>query len=326
MFLKLKSLFYICLICFFSVNSFSIEINDTFFKASDCKNVKIGYTKCEFDIIEFYGKLENGYQEGIGLYKLNYENPIYFIANHKRGLVDGIGKTVLVFNDSWTWIREIYNEFFESHQFDYPNSLNTEIPTSSSGLLYDSLYKYTIIGSFSHQSAFFPEKTYLINYLNTKHEKRSYLDGKLYFSKVDIESLNKDIILPKDGMGMIFIPEHQPGKNSRYIGSILNGRPDGMGFVELDYIQRPITQIEVPPLEYYEDLNNQDKYLIGKFKEGKLIENNLNFLEDAETFLDLESDFFTTQYYFNIENLASDFNSKYSFILNDIEGFINSIE
>lgn len=323
---NLKNIFFTFLLIFFTLNAFSFEINDTFFNTSDCKKIKKGYTKCEFDIFEFYGKFENGYQSGIGLYKLNYEDPIYFIAEHKNGFVHGIGKTILVFDNSWTWVREIYNEFFESHQFDYPNSLMSEITTSSSGLLFDTLYRYSIVGSFGHQSTFFPEKKYLINYQNTKRENKSYLDGKLYFSKVDIASLNKDTILPKDGLGMIFIPEHQPGKNSRFIGNIKNGRPHGIGFVELDFVQRPITQIEVPPLEYYENLGDQNKYLSGSFEEGKLVENHREFLEDEKTFLELESDFFTTQYYFNIEKLALDFNSKYSFILDDIDGFINSIQ
>ena len=323
---KLKSIFYGILLCFFAFNAMSIEINDTFFSASDCKKAKKGYTKCEFDIFEFYGKFENGYQNGIGLYKLNYEDPVYFVAEHKNGLVHGIGKTVLVFDDSWTWVREIYNEFFESHQFDYPNSLMSELTTSSSGLLYDTLYNYSIIGSFNHQSTFFPEKKYLINYQNTKHENKSYLDGKLYYSKIDFDSLRKEMILPKDGLGMIFMPEHQPGKNARFIGNIKNGRPHGTGFVELDFVQRPINQIEVPPLDYFENLDDQNKFLSGSFEEGKLTKNDQEFLKDAETFLELESDFFTTQYYFNVENLVIDFNSKYSYILNDIEGFINSIQ
>ena len=301
--------------------SWGESIIDSYFNHTECNEVEENYFSCSKDGISFYGMFVDGFQEGIGVYK-QVDNDIiyYFVAEHQNGKVTGDGKTIIKINDEWS------REFILSYsEYDYPNDFfkmvsNPSESLFSSGAFHDTLIDYYIFGSFDYTRFFLEDDYYLIMYIDGYlAEIPSSHYGCIYNAKIDLNSLKEATITPRDGLASIACPD----KNSRYIGSIKNMLEDGKGFKELNYTNRPSVTIDVPPLDYFENINNPLRYEIGDFSEGKLISKNIDFLENSEQYINLDKEIYSTVFYLFSGEEKLKFNEKYNDILSDLEGYID---
>ena len=302
--------------------SWGESIIDSYFNHTECNELEGNYFSCSKNGISFYGQFIDGFQEGIGVYKqVDNDIILYFVAEHQNGKVTGDGKTIIKIDDDWS--REIFLYYDE---YDYPNDYfkmasNPSESLFSSGVFHDSLVNYYILGSFDYTRFFLEDNYYIIMYLD------GYLAdippshyGCTYTAKINLNSLKESIITPKDGLASIGCPD----KNSRYIGSIKNMLEDGKGFKELIYTNRAEDSLDIPPLEYFKNINNPKRYEIGDFSEGKLISKNFDFLENSEQYINLDKEILSVGYYLFIGDWKLKFDEKYNDILSDLEGYISS--
>lgn len=305
------------------------NFSDSYFNYTDCKEVEENYFRCSKEGISFYGMFIEGVQEGLGVYKQVANNTsIYFIAEHQNGKVNGDGKTIIKIDDDWS--REFILSYYE---YDYPldmfNMFSNSIESiTSGGVFYDTYYNYYIFGSFDYARFFLEENNYLLMYLDeseTNNIPLSYISC-IYNAKIDTNSLSKLIIKPKDGLATIGCSDKNTNIASRYIGNIKNMTPNGKGFKELNYTQRDASTLDIPPLEYFDDINDITKYETGDFSNGILVAANTDFLKNSEQYISFEKKTFSTGFYlFSGENKLK-FNEKYENILSDIEGYISLFE
>jgi len=309
--------------------SIQVKIEDSFYSSTECNELEENYISCSKDGISFYGMFVDGFQEGIGVYK-QVDNDIiyYFVAEHQNGKVTGDGKTIIKIDDDWS------REFILSYsEYDYPNDLikmlsNPSESLFSSGVFHDTLLDYYIFGRFDYTKFFLEDNYYLFMYLD------GYLadiplgshPGCIYTAKIDLNSLKESTITPKDGLASIACSDRNSqikNKYSRYIGSIKNMLEDGKGFKELNYTKRPPDTLDVPPLEYFENINNPLRYEIGDFSEGKLISKNIDFLKNSEQYINLDKEIYSSGFYLFMGEEKLKFNEKYNDILSDLEGYID---
>ncbi len=307
------------------------KIIDTYFSDDNCVEVGINYYKCNNEGISFYGKFIDGFQEGIGIYEqIESDMIIYFVAEHQKGKVSGEGKTIIKINEDWS--REFILPYYD---FDYPNDLfdmatNPSESLSFSGVFYDNWNNFYIFGEFDYVNLFLEDNYYAMQYLNewpSETIPNSYR-GCVYTAKVDLNSIRKLVITPKDGLASIgCIDSEKSNENktvgSRYIGFIKNMREHGKGFKELNYSQRPADTLDIPPLDYFIDISNKENFETGDFINGELVSTNTDFLENSEQYINVDKEAYTAGWHYVVGQERLTFNEKYNDILSDIDSYIN---
>ncbi len=307
------------------------KIIDTYFSDDDCVQVEDDYYRCNNEGISFYGKFVDGLQEGIGIYKqIDSDMIIYFVAEHQKGKVSGEGKTIIKINEDWS--REFILPYYD---FDYPKDFfematNQSESLSFSGVFYDNWNNFLIFGEFDYVNLFLEDNYYAMQYFNEWPSETipPLYRGCVYTAKVDLNSITKLVITPKDGLasiGCIDYEKSNENKNvgTRYIGFIKNMREHGKGFKELNYSQRPADTLEIPPLDYFKDINNKEKFETGDFSNGELVSTNTDFLQNSKQYINFDKETYTAGWNYVIGEERLKFNEKYNNILSDIEGFIN---
>lgn len=307
------------------------KITDTYFSDDNCIEVEENYFRCNYGGISFYGQFIDGLQEGIGIYEqIENDMVIYLVAEHQQGKLSGEGKTILKINEDWS--REFILPYYE---FDYPNDLlemanNSSENLSFTGVFYDNWNNYYIFGDFNYVNLFLENKYYLMQYLNEWESETipSSYRGCVYTAKVDLNSLRKLVITPKDGLASIGCIDSEKSNEkktvgSRYIGFIKDMREHGKGFKELNYSQRPADTLDMPPLDYFIDVNDQKDFETGDFINGELVSTNTDFLKNSEQYINFDKETYTAGWYYVIGEERLKFNEKYDVILSDIEGYIN---
>ena len=316
-----------------------VEIEDTFYSSADCIKVKKNHFNCNKEGLSFYGNFINGYQDGLGVYKQVYENTEFlFVANHKNGKSTGLGKIIIKLMDDWS--REL---IFELNNFDYPLDLYSE--NSLQGVFYDTRFNYLMHGVFVTPNIFSSDNFYVFEYYDVQgyygYEDLPAMTiseaalGCVYIAKLNLDSINKYILTPADGLatiGCIDLEKSDLSENelfgNRYIGYIKNQIPHGKGFNELDYSQqRSPDTLDIPPLEYFKNLDDPNKYEIGDFEEGILVSKNLDFLENSDEYIEFDKKLFSLSFNAFIgADMFEEFNSEYFEVLNDIDGYIKSFD